>query len=437
MATLRPARSAPPRHTTRSLFTHLALLATTLSAAPALTLQISNETAPPIGSAQFKISLTAPALISTAALSLTFDPTLFGPVSNVTAFTATGDQAGVAEVNGQQITIYASSASASLGQLPGLPVFVVTVPVLATAKVGTTSSITVDPTAAPWQDQQGNTYTVAVNPGTFTVGGTLSISSVTPGGGLLPVNTIVSINGSGFDAATTVTIDGVSIAQTNFFDPQKMIVLLGGATELDGKHVHVKNGAGEQTDFFCSLPAVPANVTSTIFPILPFTTYTNVTWQYVVEGYYSYAAALLNQTEYSVTVAYVFASSSNMVTIGPPIVIPPGQFYLLNPSSFTSDLGLLAMLSSAPIRMLEAQQVAPSGPARLFPPTVLSASLPPITSFLQPTAYPNAVSWNLQIGTAAPHPSPSISPEACPSPWPSPMLRGSPPPRPQARIHAK
>ena len=109
------AARAPFRHTCWILLTHSLLLASSLRAAnPAITLQVSNETAPSTGgTAQFKISLTAPALVSTANISMTFDPTIFGPILNVAAFSATGDQAGYANVNGQQLTASVSSSSAS------------------------------------------------------------------------------------------------------------------------------------------------------------------------------------------------------------------------------------------------------------------------------------------------------------------------------------
>src|ERR1700733_13962974 len=129
-----------------------ALLSSVLLAAnPSIALQVSNETAPPGGYAQFKISLTAPALVSSGSVTMNFDPTIFGNIASVAALSATGDQTGYAILQGTQVTAYFSSLSASLGQLPDLPVFVVTVPVLATAKMGSTSSITVDPTKAPWQ----------------------------------------------------------------------------------------------------------------------------------------------------------------------------------------------------------------------------------------------------------------------------------------------
>jgi hypothetical protein len=219
------------RHSSCILFPQLVLLALSgniLGAAnPSINVQVSSETAPPGGTAQFKIFVTPPALVSTASISMTFDPTIFGPILNVAALSATGDQAGYASLNGQQLTASFNSSSASLGQLPDLPILVVTVPVLATAKSAATSSITVDPTESPWQDQRGNTYAVNINPGTFTVGRTLSIQSVTPGGGLLPSATVVTINGTGFDATTTVAIDGVNLGATQWISAQHFNVTRG------------------------------------------------------------------------------------------------------------------------------------------------------------------------------------------------------------------
>ena len=88
-----------------------------------LTLQISSETAPPGGWAQFRISVNAPTLIASGQISMDFDPSVFGPVAQIAAFSSTGDQIGYATVNAQQVAGHFSSPSAGLGQLPELPVF--------------------------------------------------------------------------------------------------------------------------------------------------------------------------------------------------------------------------------------------------------------------------------------------------------------------------
>jgi uncharacterized protein (TIGR03437 family) len=388
----------------------LAALLLTFSAhlfaqSPTIALTISSETAPPGGYAQLKVSLASPALVSNASVSMTLNPTIFGPISNVAAFSATGDQIGYAHVEGQQVTASFSSASAGLGQLPGLPIFVVTVPVLATASLGATSLVTVDPTQSPWQDQQGNAYTITVNPGTFTVGGSLSIQSVTPGGGLLPAGTVIRIDGTGFNPTATVTIDGVSVASTQFVSAQQMRVTLGGSTELTGKHVHVQTATGPQSAYFCSLSSAPANVTSTVFPLLPQTTYSDVTWDHPITARITESVALLNQTVSPVVVTFFFTSSSGMVTVAPSISIPAGELYLLDSKTFGSGLGTLAMLSSAPIRMLEYKVITPLSVTPIpeysvFPPGTLNVT----NALPQPLASPSGATWSWQIGTTAPLP---------------------------------
>lgn len=126
------------RHSSWRILLLLFLANILCGANPALTLQVSNETAPPGGYAQFKISLTTPTLISSGSVTMNFDPTIFGNIASVAAFSATGDQAGYASLNGTQVTAYFSAPTSSLGQLPEMPVFAVTVPILATAKIGAT-----------------------------------------------------------------------------------------------------------------------------------------------------------------------------------------------------------------------------------------------------------------------------------------------------------
>ena len=62
-----------------------------------------------------------------------FDPSIFGTVGQIAVFSATGDQISYANVTGQDIwsCISISLSSAGIGQLPGLPVFTVCLPVLA------------------------------------------------------------------------------------------------------------------------------------------------------------------------------------------------------------------------------------------------------------------------------------------------------------------
>jgi uncharacterized protein (TIGR03437 family) len=370
------------------------LAANPVSAAnPGITVQVSSETAPSGGYAQFKVSLTAPALVSTAAVSMTFDAAIFGPIVSAAAFSATGDQMGYASVKGQQVTAYFTSSSASIGQLP---VFVVTVPVLATAKAAATSPITLDPTLAPWKDQYGNAYTVNVTPGTFTVGGTLSVESVTPGGGLLPSGTVVTIDGSGFDANTTVTIDGVSLASTQLAGNTQLNVTLGGATEMTGKQVHVSNTSGASVGYFSALATGYL-----ILPALPSPQYTAVNWAFPnstrLEQDFS---CLQNPNPFSVTASYFFTGSNLAVTAYPPVIIPPYGLYIADNMTYAATgLGTIFMTVSAPIRMADVRISISSGNT----PNAVDVTLPQQAT-RNPGTVPagSNVSFNWQIGTPAP-----------------------------------
>jgi uncharacterized protein (TIGR03437 family) len=376
----------------------LLFLALPASAAnPSIALRVSSETAPPGGYAQFKVFVTSPTLISSASITMTFDPAIFGSTPTVAGFSATGDQTGFYGVQESQFTAYVTSTSASIGQLPDLPVFVVTVPVLATAKIGATSSINFDPTKYSWQDQSKNTYSVSVSPGTFTVGGNLSIQSVTPGGGLLPSGTVVSIDGTGFDATTAVAIDGVSIASTELVSAQQINVTLGGATEMAAKHVHVSN-ANASVDYFSALASE-----GLILPLLPMLPYTAVTWNYSHGSvFFTAYECLQNSNAFPVTVNYYFVNSAGQLS-SQSVVIPPYGLYLGPPPTLSITLGGLYMTVSAPIRMTTLNM----GFAEISGPPSFSVSPPmQLTKLgaLGPATTGGEFIWNWQISTAAPQP---------------------------------
>jgi hypothetical protein len=124
-----------------------------------LALQVSNETAPAGGWAQVKIFAAAPTLIASGRMIVNLDPSVFGPIARVAVFSAVGDAAGVALVDGEYLDVSFNAPSASIGQLPNQPVVAITVPVLANVAAGTVSAITVSPTLTLWTDESGNTYT--------------------------------------------------------------------------------------------------------------------------------------------------------------------------------------------------------------------------------------------------------------------------------------
>jgi uncharacterized protein (TIGR03437 family) len=262
----------------------LGLFWAALLSADTLQLVVSNETVPAGATAQIKVFLATPKAVSSGRCFMSLDPAVFGDIIQVMAFSATGDIYGAPTVQGRVIDMkfnsdpdaFPPSYSAGVGRLPGLPVFVVTVPVLPGVLPGTKTSISLDPSPQPWDDAQGNPYTVSVTPGTLTVGGSLSIGDVSPGGGRLPVGTAVRVTGTGFVPTSVLSVDGVGVASVQVLSANEIdFVTSGGPVEMTGKRVHVSNPDGGESTYFAFLPAEvpfgPAPPRRVIFPLREFT----------------------------------------------------------------------------------------------------------------------------------------------------------------------
>ena len=229
-------------------------------------LQVSAETAPAGGWAQIKIYAAKPMAIASGHLVLKLDATAFGPGAMVGLFGANGDAAGLATVTWPQIDVQFSSATGGIGQLAGLPVMVISVPVLTTAAGRTVAVSATSPDAS-----------VSVAGGSVTVRGTLSVEKIPAGMGVVAGGTVVPVYGTGFTASTTVTMDGVEIASTRFISAKEVDVTIGGATELAGKLARVTD-SGVEFDYFCFQPNDPVNfpettyfgsVVATVQPLFP------------------------------------------------------------------------------------------------------------------------------------------------------------------------
>ncbi len=136
--------------------------------APTLALKVASELGPPGGWAQVKVfAELVEGADRSGQVSMDLDPTVFEPIAQIAVFSATGDQIGFANVSGGHVDAHFSSPSGGIGQSPGLPVFTVTVPVLASAKPGA-ATISVDP-GSPWSDpQRGISISMAIAAGAIT-----------------------------------------------------------------------------------------------------------------------------------------------------------------------------------------------------------------------------------------------------------------------------
>src|SRR5579862_608817 len=397
----------------------LVAIAATQASAANLTLQVSSKTAPPGGWTQITISAATPALIASGRIVVNFDPTVFGPIANVAVFSAAGDAEGVAVVAGQSMNVTFNAASAGIGQLPGLPVLTVTVPVLASAVTGTVRAITIDPSQGPWTDENGNAYTVTATSGSLTVGGSLSVENVSPGGGLQATGALMHIFGTGFSPATTVSIAGVSLSSNEYVGPNEVDVTLGGAADLTGKQVTLTNPDGSQVEFFSSIPSVPhqAPAAYTVYqPLLSMQTWTAATVGFSIEGG---GIALQNPNPVPVNVILQSMGEVSPLAGEATVTIPPGalQVYYSDANDPAISPGATAgygfnAFSTLPIRIEGVANVVGDQMVQVggmdVRAVVATGASPTVAPLQQATATPPSVLFNWQVGAAAPPPA-SIS----------------------------
>ena len=326
---------------------------------------------------------------------MTFDPAVFGPVGNVAVFSSTGDAIGIAGVNGTSVSVTFNSPSAGIGQLPDLPLLTVTIPVLPGVSAGTVSAITAaainNALEFPnlWTDENHNPYTVSVTPGSVTAGGSLSVQNVVPGGGSMAAGTQVRVQGTGFSAATSVSIAGVSVSNTQFIGPSEIDLTLGGAADLTGKRVVVANPDGSQTRFFSAVKCVPDEVPANIAlagaePLLSMQTWTSAETGFTLRGG---AIALLNPNPVPVDVIL-----QAQYTYQATVTIPPGDLQIYDTTSLSFNA-----FASLPICVLGMEEAGVEG---ILPETPVPAT----PALQQITATPVAVTFNWQVGAAIPAP---------------------------------
>src|SRR5277367_3735273 len=246
-----------------------------------LTLRISSETAPVGATAQVKVFLSSPFPIASGSVAFQFDNdgALIPTITATGVFGATGDISGIQGPSNGMIVVQFASPTGGLARSPDLPLIELTVIVDKPHVI----SVFADQRTF-FADLTGAVHLLtpgAVQPGEIAVGGTLSVESVTPGGGLLPTGTMLQVAGTGFNPATVVAVDGVSIAAPQFVSANLLQVNLAAPTELTGKHVQVQNPDGQQVDYWPWLQnpqVVPPSAVLPVFPLIAVTA-ANLSWE--------------------------------------------------------------------------------------------------------------------------------------------------------------
>jgi hypothetical protein len=220
---------------------------------PVIALKIPNETVPPGGVAQMKFLNTEPTPISSGRPHGFFDASMFDDVLGIQLFDMTGDLNGVALVTPPWITVAFEASGAVQGT--DYPVMTMAMHVRSDARPGATSQFDLDAASAFYV---GGVQAIInpIAPATITVGGTISITNVVPGGGLQPGGAVVKVVGLGFQAHTQVQLNGVQAQSVEVVSPTEIDITLSQATDMTGKKIQVVNPDGSQDTYFSYLRGV-------------------------------------------------------------------------------------------------------------------------------------------------------------------------------------
>jgi len=351
------------------------------SATP-IALQISAETAPAGGWAQIKIFAAKPMAIASGHLVLNLDATVFGTGALVGLFGANGDATGLATVTGPRIDVQFSSATGGIGQLAGLPVMAISVPVLASASGRTVAVTATSPDSS-----------VSVASGFVTVQGTLSVEKIPAGMGVAPADTVVPVYGTGFTASTAVAMDGVEIASTRFVSAEEVDFTMGGAAELVGKLARVTD-SGVEFDYFCFQPNDPVNfpeatglgaAASNVQPLFPLFASAGSTGHW---GYFSGVVEVQNPNPAAATVSLAIVGLELVAESQTSLSIPAGSWAIFDGAHDQT----FVVNSDLPVRVVAMNSCVPAFCLVTPLPCDLVPSL---------TATPSSVAFAWQMGSSA------------------------------------
>ena len=205
---------------------------------------VASVLAPAGGTFQLRARLTEPRPISSTGA----DAGGFG-LNGFAVWGPNGDSAGVALVKDGRIFVNAISPTGNLAAGLDYPFLLLTMNVPGGAKVGSKFPLTL---ANSVMNTAAGPLTVSVKPGTLTVGGSVSIRGIYPGGGTLPAGASVRIRGSGFSAQTKLN-STVRVTTPRVVSAEELEITLQEQTTMDMQSFTAFNPDGSSSTFFSYL----------------------------------------------------------------------------------------------------------------------------------------------------------------------------------------
>jgi len=244
-------------HRRPSVFAFVALISVSglLANGDTLELRVANATVPPSGTLQLQLAPTTPKPIVKGRQGLVAGIAslpILGSVEAGALFSPSGETSGFALSKGNSVQVSFNSSDALLGTETDGPTLVLLFPVSSTATQGETAKLALNPSVADWVDPStGKDYAVTLTPGSLTVGGTLSIASVNPGGSVAGGTKIV-IKGTGFQPGLKIKLkeQEVKILSMTVVSSSEVDLTLNQFVNLTGVGITITNPTNESVTYY-------------------------------------------------------------------------------------------------------------------------------------------------------------------------------------------
>lgn len=209
-------------------------------------LTIPSETVPPGGMLQLKVQITEPKPISKGGQKSRFQAKFLSPPQGIALFSPSGDASGTAVLSKGAAQFSLNSPLLSMGTNIDYPIMTIAMPVKPTARIGDSAPLILDPSLSRWVDPNGLDYPVVLTDGLITVGGTLSISDIVPGGGMVLAGTTIAIRGVGFQPDSVVQVNEAIPATQTYIGPTEIDVTLAADINMTARRIRVRNPSSNE-----------------------------------------------------------------------------------------------------------------------------------------------------------------------------------------------
>src|SRR6266850_1547057 len=295
-------------------------------------LRIPDETVPPGGMLQLKVEITEPKPILKGGQRARYQAQFLGPVQGIALFSPSGDASGTAVLSKGAARFSLSSPFKSMGTNVDYPIVTIAMPVKPTAIRGKTASLVLDPSFSRWVDPNGQDYPVLLTNGLLTVGGTLSITNIVPGGGMVPAGTKIVITGMGFRPDSKIQVNEAN-ATPKYVSANEIDVTLSADTNMTSRRIRIVNPSTNERVTYYSYQRTTAMGKSThaliasTVPLFAGTTWSLAYFRPILNGSQYSGLALENPTAQTVKVRLqLYGSNGTLLKAKTVSLLPNKRF---------------------------------------------------------------------------------------------------------------